>query len=112
MCHLTETYYTHCSHFGARMAHTLCARGATHPGCATTGCWDSTVDMLSRIDALCAACKLQDQAGRTSVVEIRDEKSRGEGADKGVWLKSFGGWTERGVKAEGEAEKENRLVEG
>jgi len=68
--------------------------------------------MLSRIDALCAACKLQDQAGRTSVVEIRDEKSRGEGADKGVWLKSFGGWTERGVKAEGEAEKENRLVEG
>lgn len=59
MCHLDDTYYSPCGHWGPRIVRSHCTRGLLTIGCETTGCWDSTVTGCSRLETLCPSCVIR-----------------------------------------------------
>jgi hypothetical protein len=74
MCHLDETYFVDCQHFGPRKIHSPCAIGM-QPGFTITGCWHAIVTGCCRVYSLCPSCRWRET---TRVLEesIRVASSR------------------------------------
>ena len=53
MCWLSETYHAPCGHWGNPALSSSCAAGSS----LRSGCWNSTVQGVLRLNTLCTACR-------------------------------------------------------
>jgi len=65
MCHLTETYYTRCSHWGSKRVETPCEVANLHGW--TAGCSSHETIAATRVEDLCGACKHRERCGQPGV---------------------------------------------
>lgn len=131
MCWMTSALYVYCGdHYGRKVLEP-CVR-AIDPACGllTTGCWDAKTTSHTRFLDFCPVCKKQGldtevdrkdnqlpysffkdpfEGPKTAIAEVtmRPLEERGQGKDKNIWLKSFGG-SSANASAESSADASRR----